>query len=277
MADDGGSSGVLREEFGILPPGDVRRALVALSSHPGDVLAKLFSYRFAEGALAGHAFGNLVLTALERSTGSFEKAVSEASRLLDARGDVVPVTLQASRLNALLEDGTKVVGETNIDIPKHDGKLKIKKIWLDPETEINPKAAEVLAAADLIVLGPGDLYTSVIPNLLVKGMPQAIRSSNAKKVYVCNIMTKYGETHGFKADDFVDKLEEYLGKGILDHVILNSKKPPAKILTAYKKENAFFVKPKIKFGGAIKSDFLRKGTLIRHDPKKLAKVLTELL
>jgi len=276
MADDGGSSGVLREEFGILPPGDVRRAMVALSRHPNKMLAQLFSYRFSEGKLAGHSFGNLILTALERSFGSFEKAVKEASKMLQLKGEVIPVTLNNTRLFAELENGTVIRGETNIDIPKHDGKLKIKKIWLDPKAKINLNAKKAIAEADMIVLGPGDLYTSILPNFLVQGMPEAIREAKGKKVYVCNMMTKYGETHRFSAPDFVKKLEEGLGSKP-DIILLNNKKPTQKMLAKYREEEAGFVAPGGYGANVIKADLLRRGTLIRHDPKKLAKILTELL
>ncbi|MDP2668826.1 MAG: YvcK family protein [bacterium] len=276
MADDGGSSGVLRDEFGILPPGDIRRAMVALSRHPNKILAQLFSYRFSEGKLAGHSFGNLILTALERSFGSFEKAVKEASKMLQVRGEVIPVTFDNTRLYAELENGAVICGETNIDIPRHDGKLKIKKIWLAPEAKINQNAKKAIAAADLIVMGPGDLYTSVIPNFLVTGMQEAIMESKAKKVYICNLMTKYGETHKFTALDFVRKLEESL-KLKPDYIILNDKKPTKEMLAKYSEEEAEFVIPDTYGSNVIKADLLRGGTLIRHDPKKLAKVLISLL
>ena len=276
MSDDGGSSGVLRDEFGILPPGDIRRAMVALSRHPNKMLAQLFSYRFSEGKLAGHSFGNLILTALERSFGSFEKAVKEASKMLQVDGEVIPVTFDNTRLYAELENGAVIRGETNIDIPRHDGKLKIKKIWLDPEAKINPNAKRAIASADVIVMGPGDLYTSIIPNFLVAGMSEAIRESKAKKIYVCNLMTKYGETHKFTALDFVRKLEEGL-KVKPDYIILNNKKPTKKMLEKYREEEAGFVVPDAYGPNVIKADLLRSGTLIRHDPKKLAKALTGLL
>ena len=267
---------MLREEFGILPPGDVRRAMVALSRHPNKMLARLFSYRFSEGKLAGHSFGNLILTALERSFGSFEKAVKEASKMLQVEGEVIPVTFDNTRLYAELENGAVIRGETNIDIPRHDGKLKIKKIWLDPEAKINQNAKKAIVSADLIVIGPGDLYTSIMPNFLVDGMQEAIRESKAKKVYVCNLMTKYGETHKFTALDFVRKLEEGI-KTKPDYVILNNKKPSKEMLEKYREEEAGFVAPGVYGANVIKADLLRHGTLIRHDPKKLAKILTGLL
>ena len=283
MADDGGSSGVLREEFGILPTGDVRRALVALSKHPDELLAKLFTYRFREGGLDGHNFGNLIITALERICGDFEKALLEASRLLAVeKGEVIPVTLSNVRLFAELEDGTVIRGETNIDIPRHDGEKVINKIWLEPEARANPRALRAIRQADLIVIGPGDLYTSIIPNLLVRRVCEAIWQTKAKKVFVCNLMTKYGETHGFVAGDFVAVLENYLGQGILDAIILNNQKPSESILKKYRKERAFFIDPFLarpagsKKPKVIKTNLIRKGDLARHDHKKLAEAILKL-
>ena len=280
MADDGGSTGVLREEFGILPTGDVRRALVALSRHPDDRLAKLFTYRFKEGGVSGHSVGNLIITALERIYGSFEEALNEASQILAVeRGEVIPVTLSNVRLFAQLEDGSIIKGETNIDVPKHDGEMRVEKVWLEPKAKINPRAIKAIREAHLIVMGPGDIYTSVIPNLLVRGIPEAIRQTRAKKIYVCNLMTKYGETHGFVAQDFVTILEEYLGEEVLDMILLNTGRPSIPLLRKYRNEKAFFVdpffpkapgskKPKI-----IQTSLIRTGDLIRHDPKKLAELI----
>ena len=207
MADDGGSTGILREEFGILPPGDVRRSLVALARTDNEVLAHLFNYRFQEGSgLSGHSFGNLMLTALERITGSFDGAIKEASRILAVQGQVLPVTLKKGNLYAELEDGAIIKGETNIDIPKHDGNLKIKKVWLKPKVSANAEALEAIMKADAVIIGPGDLYTSIVPNLLVDGVVKALNKTKAKKIYFVNLMTKFGETNGFKASDFVKTL-----------------------------------------------------------------------
>lgn len=283
MADDGGSTGVLREEFGILPPGDIRRALVALSVSPGATLCNLFNYRFSEGeGLAGHTFGNLFITALERLTGDFSRAVEEAAKLLSVKGEVIPVTLNKVKLVARLENGREIKGETNIDVPKHDGWLKIKEVYLNPSGRANVKALKAIAKADLIVIGPGDLYTSVIPNLLVKNIPAAIRKSKAKKVYVCNLMTKFGETSGFRASDFLKVLENYLGVGVLDYFIVNTKKPGFSRLKKYSEERADFVEyDKGNFTGrrptVLVGDFLRRHGFLRHDPDKLAKVLTMLI
>jgi len=288
MADSGGSTKILREEFGILPPGDIRRALVALSRSE-KLMSDLFNYRFNEGHLSGHNFGNILITALERIKGSFEEAIEEAGRILNIKGEVVPVTLQNSHLYATLENGQIIKGEDNIDVPKHDATLKIKKVYLKPKAKANKKAKSAILRADLIVIGPGDLYTSVIPNLLVKGIPEAIRKSKAKKVYVCNLMTKLGETNKFCAPDFIEEIEKYLGRDartsreaggpvrgkFLDYVIINNRKPASVRVAKYEKEGAVFVKcnnkrNKIKF---IKGNFLRKKGFIRHDPNKLAKVI----
>lgn len=279
MADDGGSTGMLREEFGVLPPGDVRRVLVALSHTDDRILSDLFNYRFSQGGLNGHSFGNIMLTALERITGSFEGAVSEAARMLGVEGEVLPVTLENVRLCAELEDGSIVRGETNIDIPKHDGTLAIKRLWLDPKASISARARNAIASADMIVIGPGDLYTSVVPNLLVRGMRSAIQKSRGKKVYVVNVMTKLGETHGFHASHFVEALERYLGKGILHYVLLNTKRPSRDRLKYYEKESSEFVEAGDMAARPtpIYGDFLRSHGFVRHDPDRLAKMLVSLL
>lgn len=295
MADNGGSSRILREDFGILPPGDVRRALVALSQSER-VLASLFNYRFKKGGLAGHSFGNLFITALERIKGDFEKAIEEAGKILNIKGEVIPVTLQDTNLHAVLENGQVVKGEDNIDVPKHDSRLKIKKVYLKPKVKINPKARLAIVKADLIVIGPGDLYTSIIPNLLVKSISRSISKSRAKKVYICNLMTKLGETNNFTGSDFIDEVEKYLSwpakpsrerRGVvrgklLNYVIFNNKRPSPARVVKYEKEGATFVKcNKDNFKNrkiqVIKGNFLRKNGLVRHDPNKLAKILLKIL
>jgi len=278
MADDGGSTGILREEFGILPPGDIRRALIALSDSNDKMLAQLFSYRFEQGlGLTGHSFGNLLITVLERITKNFEDAVNEAGKILSIKGKVIPVTLANARLVAELENGEVIRGETNIDIPKHDGHLKIKKVWLKPPVKINPNAKKAIMEADAVIIGPGDVYTSIIPNLLVGGMKEALKKTKAKVIYVSNVMTKFGETNDFAASDFVKTISVYLGRGILDYAVINNKRPPIKNLSLYVKENSDFVEPdgtleKLRIS-IVKADLLRSGKLIRHDPQKLAKVL----
>ena len=288
MADSGGSSGRLREEFGILPPGDVRKALVALSRSDNRILSEVFNYRFPGErfqmgvGLDGHNLGNLFLTALEQISGSFKKAVEEAGKILNIKGRVIPVTLNQTHLVAELENGAIIYGETHIDIPKHNPRLRIKKIWLQPAAKVNPDAKKAIETADLIVIGPGDLYTSVLPNLLVKGLKTAIQKSRAKKLYIVNIMTKYGETNHFQASNFVAEIEKYLGRGALSHVLVNIERPDAKRLKKYREEKAEFVE----FDGEslknfpykiIKAKILRPRGLLRHDFCKLARVLWNLV
>lgn len=282
-ADDGGSTGILREEFGILPPGDIRRALIALSSSDKKMLSQLFGYRFDEGSgLLGHSFGNLMITALERITGSFEKAILEAGRLLGVQGRVIPVTLKKIALVAKLEDGRLIRGESNIDIPKHDGRLKIKKVWLEPAAAINPAAKRAVLEADAIILGPGDLYTSLVPNLLVKGMKPALRRARGKKIYFVNLMTKFGETTGFRASDFVNAMEKYLGKGVLDYAVVNKTKPAMMRFRPYAEEKAEFVEADLSASSGqnptpIAASLIRKSGFIRHDPERIAQLIQMLI
>jgi uncharacterized cofD-like protein len=281
MADDGGSTGILREEFGILPPGDVRRALVALSASDNKMLSELFSYRFQEGAgLTGHTFGNLMLTALERLTGNFENAIEEAGKILVTYGRVVPVTLQRPRLFAQLENGQVIKGESNINIPQHDGYLKIKRVWLKPAVSVNPNAKKAILESDAVVLCPGDVYTSLIPNLLVKGVREALKKTKGKVIYFTNLMTKFGETNHFRASDFVSVVSRYLGNDVLDYVVVNSAKPNPRRLSNYVKEKSDFVEPdfenfkKLKIKAMlIKADLIRTRGFLRHDPEKLARVV----
>lgn len=242
MADSGGSTGKLRDQYGVLPPGDIRCSLLALSD-AGPTLRDLFNYRFIAGDLGEHSFGNIFLTALEKITGSFDKAVKEASRILNIRGSVIPVTLDNVHLCAQLANGLVVKGEANIDVPKHDPRIPIEEVWLSPKAKANPEAVRAISSADMIVIGPGDIFTSLVPNLLVKSVAGAIRKSKAKKVYVCNLMTKFSETHGFRAKDFVDVIERYLGRNVLDYAIFNNRKPPAAVARRYLKENSHFVEP----------------------------------
>jgi uncharacterized cofD-like protein len=275
MMDSGGSTGRLRDEFGFLPPGDVRRCLIALSSETS-VLRKVFDYRFSKGiGLNGHNLGNLFLTALRDITGKEEEAIQEASRILNIKGRVLPVTTINCQVGAILENGQVVVGETNIDIPRHDPKLRVKKLLLVPKPSAYKETLNAIQHADKIILGPGDLYSSVIPNLLVSGITNAIKKSRAKKIYVCNIMTKHGETTNFKASDFVHEVEKYLGKEVIDYVICNNKKPSADLLKEYEREKAEYVEPDLrntKFK-VVKTDLLDNIHLARHNPDKLAKAI----
>lgn len=258
MMDSGGSTGILRDEFGILPPGDARRCLVALSDSP--LMRKLFEYRFTKGkTLNGHNVGNLLLTALNEILGSEDKAILSASEILRIKGKVLPVTMGNCHLGADLINGKRIIGESKI------GKERVKKLFLTKKVSIFPEAKKAILEADFIILGPGDFHTSILPNLLVKGVIEAIKNSKAKKVFVCNIMTK-GETKNFSAKDFVEELLIY-SKFIPDYVLMNNKKPSRGVIERYKKEGSEFVEPNY-FG--IKKDLLRRTDYARHDSKKLA-------
>lgn len=282
MADDGGSTGILREEFGILPPGDIRRALVALSQSDNKMISDLFSYRFQEGSgLSGHSFGNLMITALERITGSFEKAIGEVSKILQVRGNILPVTLKTTYLMGELEDGSIVRGESNIDIPVHDGSLRIRKVWLKPAVLINPAAKKAILEADVVVIGPGDLYTSLVPNLLVSGMKEALHETKGKIIYFINLMTKFGETIGFRASDFLRTIEGYLGKEVIDFAIINNTKPSSMRFRPYAAEKSDLVEIDIenfsKKPIPVVTGLLRRNGLIRHDPEKVANLIKTLI
>ncbi|OGH06740.1 MAG: hypothetical protein A2171_01760 [Candidatus Levybacteria bacterium RBG_13_35_9] len=286
MVDDGSSSGILRDELGVLPPGDVRQCLVALSES-STLLRKIFNYRFEEGGLKGHTLGNIFLSALEKETGSMKKAISEVGKVLNIKGQVIPVTFtKTAQLCVDLADGKTIVGETHIDVvEKKEKRAPIKKIYLNPKAKLNEDAKNAIKEADYILIGPGDLYTSIMPNILVTGVPQAIKNSKARKIFVLNLMTKYGQTSGFGAKKHIEELEKYLGKGIIEYVLINSKKPKKKVLSWYEEYEEYPVdddlsennKYKVVRGDLIRdvivsqssADFLRR-SIIRHDPKKLA-------
>ncbi|KKT22060.1 MAG: hypothetical protein UW08_C0019G0009 [Parcubacteria group bacterium GW2011_GWB1_43_8b] len=286
MADNGGSSGILRDELGVLPPGDIRQCLVALSSSDR-VMRELINYRFTEGKLRGHNFGNLLLSALEKSSGSFDKAIEAASEILRIEGKVIPVTLTNTNLIAYFSNGKVIRGEHTIEFANLSN---LKKLTLEPKAKANPKAIQAIKQADVIVIAPGDFYQSIVPNFLVKGIPEAMRMSRAKKVYVCNLMTKQQHTSGFGVKDFVSNLESYMGSAV-DFVIYNNKAPNPALIRRYAEENEYPVKaeyrlPKPKFIGAdllsrqiansVKGDLLRRN-LIRHDSNKIAKMIVSLL
>lgn len=281
MMDSGGSSGRLRDEFGYLPPGDSRQALVALM--PDDrsslMLRRLFNFRFSKGtSLEGHSFGNLFLSALTEINGGVDKAISEAGRLLSIRGRVLPVTLTHSNLVARLEDGTEIIGETNIDVRKTKTNSPIDYVYLDPTAYVYPPVVEAIGDADVIVLGPGDLYTSIIPNLLVEGIAEAIGFSRAKKVYICNLMTKRGESDSFKASDFLREIKNYLDNGKIDYAIVSKSDFPDKILKRYKQEGAVPVEVDLDECEKLAKKVLVKdvadtGNLVRHNPGKIARLI----
>jgi len=280
MLDSGGSAGRLRKDYNINSPGDIRRAFIALAN-TSPVVENLLNYRFETGELKGHNLANLLITALELNTGSYEKTIEEMSRLLNVEHQILPATLDNANLYAVLENGTIIEGETNIDIPKHDGNLKIKEVFLKPKARAYSKSVEAISGTDIIVIGPGDLYSSIAQILLTEGISGAIKESRGKKVYICNLMTKYGETNNFSVDDFTKEIEKYLGAE-LDFVIYNNKKPAAPRLKSYLKEHPEFL-GMVKFGKKLKSSkkFIGENLLtssgpIIHDPGKVSKLILKL-
>jgi uncharacterized cofD-like protein len=276
VADDGGSSGRLRQEFDILPPGDIRNCLVALADAPA-LMRDLFQFRFnTNSELSGHSFGNLFITVMTRLTGDFEKAIKETSKVLALRGQVIPSTLNNVVLVAEHKDGTTTVGEDRIPRVHRP----IKKVSLSPaEPQATPDAIKAIEEAQLIVLGPGSLYTSIIPNLLIKEITQAIVDSNAIKVYVCNVMTQPGETDAFSVSDHIKTLINHSNPGVLAYCIINTGEIPPDILKRYAKENSYLVindRKKIEGMGyrVIEDDFATiENDVIRHDPEKLARII----
>jgi uncharacterized cofD-like protein len=284
MADDGGSSGRLRDEFGHLPPGDVRQCLIALSANRqvSRTIRRLFEYRFVKGeGLEGHSVGNLLLTALTEITGSTEGALAEASMLLNVAGRVLPVTTDDVRLCARLEDGTIIIGERHIDVRTVKPDLRIAHVYLTPPARVHAQAETAIREADVIVIGPGDLYTSILPNLLVGGVPDAIRESKALKVYVCNLMTKPGETDGFSVADFASEIGTYLGgTRFIDLVIANRKSVQPELAERYRsqqQESVVLDRDRCEAMGleVMEGDVLAEGTLVRHAPDALAKLILQ--
>ncbi len=282
MADDGGGSGRLRSEIGMPPPGDVRSCLVALSNTES-TLEKLLLYRFTEGSLAGQNLGNLFLAALCGICGSFEAAVASMSEILAVQGRVLPVTASDVHLEATFENGTVVRGESNIFKFKKQQDCRVQSVRLLPEHPAPlPAVPEAIRNADLIVLGPGSLYTSIIPNLLVDGVCQALRESRALKIYVCNIMTQDGETEGYTASDHVKAIFDHAGPGLFSLCLLNSAPLPENLQAQYRAEgaeplridfselNAMGVEAVLAPLVSNDSDFAR------HDPDLLARTLLQL-
>ena len=291
MADDGGSTGILRDEQGVLPPGDIRQCLVALSEESG-LMRELFNFRFSGGRLSGHNFGNLFISAIEKISGDFNKALEMISDILKVKGEVFPVTLDKVRLVAELKNGKKLYGEGDISEYQMISRFGVKKIYLDKKAKANKKALAAIKEADLIVVGPGSLYSSLIPNFLLSDMKRAFLNSKAKKVFVCNIMNKYGHTDNFTVLDFVEKMEKFIKKDIFDFVVYNTKLPAKSLLKKYidEGEPVFWDKlPKFSKGKFIgekllaekrqkkmKGDILRR-SFIRHDSDKLAKVIMSII
>ena len=238
VSDDGGGSGQLRQDLGMLPPGDIRNCLLALANAEPS-MCKLLNYRFTEGKLAGQSFGNLFLAALNGIYDSFDQAVFRMSEVLAITGRVLPVTTTDVYLEAFFEDGTQVIGETNIVNYKKKHQSRIKRVELRPGSpEAYRQALESVAEAEMIILGPGSLYTSIIPNLLVGGMARTLNDSTALKVYVCNVMTQEGETEGYSAFDHVQSIISHSGPRCIDVCLVNSESVPPEIRLRYDEERA---------------------------------------
>ncbi|WP_035106963.1 gluconeogenesis factor YvcK family protein [Desulfovirgula thermocuniculi] len=277
VADDGGSSGRLRGELGMLPPGDIRNCLVALADKES-LMEELLQYRFKAGDLAGHNLGNLLLAALNDMVGGFREAVQALSRVLAVRGQVLPVTLDNVVLGAELADGTLVCGESAI--PRY--KKGIKRVFLIPgDCSPLPEALRAIAEADAVVLGPGSLYTSVLPNLLVRGIAEALARCRAVRVYVCNIMTQPGETDGYTAADHLQAIFAHAGP-LVDIVVVNQGEVPPRLKARYRREGAVPVVadvPRLRQLGVevVGADLVHhEGNVVRHHPDRLARLVLEL-
>ena len=239
MVDDGGSTGQLRDDLGVLPPGDIRQALVALS-RSSNLMRELFNYRFEEGgSFAGHSFGNVFISTMEKVTGNFAEAVEATSKVLNIKGKVVPVTLDNTRLVLKFSNGKEVEGEHWVDeLPFPEGDRP--DVMLRPSSKINPDAKEAIEEADVIVIAPGTLHASLIPNFKVEGMREALHKTDAKIIYICNLVTNAGQTDGYKVDDFASEIERFAGK-ILDYVFYNTEKPSKGLLEKYADSNDYGV------------------------------------
>jgi len=299
MTDSGGSNRVIRDEFGLLPTSDLRQAMVALAGEEeGDLLRKLFIYRYNQGVgISGMTFGNLFMAALTEILGSQKEAIAETCRLLHVNGNIIPVTYDNSQLVARYDNGKQVMGEHHIDEPDlTTGQHRIVGLEVFPRARANPEALEAIKNADLIIMGPGDLYTSLLCNLVVTGIAKAVAKSKAQKVFVLNLMTKFGQTTGFTGSDYLFELYKYLAGGVIQTILVSKPfKLKGDVLKRYKEEKAEIVNDDLDFSNQspkpmiIRADLVsdkiyekQKGdilarSLIRHDPDKLAKAIVSLL
>lgn len=279
MADNGGSTGILRDELGVLPAGDVRQCVVALSDS-SDLMRELINYRFESGGLQGHSFGNLFLSTFEKVSGSFEKAIEELGAILKMKGKVIPVTTSETHLMMLLENGEMLEGEEQIySSEKID--QGYKSIYLSPHPKVNPKAVEEIVSADVVVFGPGGLYTSLISSLLVEGVADALCKTKAKKIFVVNLMNRKGQTTNFCVSHYVKEIEKFTKKDLFDAILVNSELPSVELMDVYKAEgdlvrndleghSKVFHRNMLGKREQKKSGDLLQRNLIRHDIDKLA-------
>jgi uncharacterized cofD-like protein len=278
VTDDGGSSGRLREELGVLPPGDIRNCMIALSEDE-HLMSRLFRFRFnSDGGLHNHSFGNLFLTAMAEVTGDFVEAVRLTSEVLAIKGVIYPSTNSNVSLRAELEDGSWLEGETRITASRR----RIRRVQLHPpDAHPLPAALDAIGAADVITIGPGSLYTSLIPNMLVKEVINAVRASHATKIYIQNIMTQPGETEGYSAADHVEVFADHCGGFLFPNILLNSAVPSAAILKKYDAEKAGLVTADLERLRAmglnlLERDLLAEDGVVRHDPDRLAQAVFEI-
>ncbi len=294
MMDSGGSNRVIRDEFGLLPTSDIRQCILALASNDSDkTFRELFNYRYTQGTgISGMTFGNLFMAALTDILKSQDKAIKETCRILDVKGKIIPVTFDNSELVATYDNGVQVLGEHYIDEPSRKTIYhKITNLEVFPKARLNKDAEKAIQEADLIVLGPGDLYTSILCNIVVDGMARKIAKSKAKKLYVANIMTRFGQTDNFGLQEHIDEIEKYLGKNVLDYCVFNDPKYVSKkAVEWYIKNNVEQVKNnykgkvKIVTKDLVSTSYYKKNpvdkltrSLVRHDSGKLAKAIVQLL
>lgn len=278
VLDSGGSSGRLKKDYGIIAPGDLRRAFLELSDFPKED-KKLFNYHFKEGELAGHNLGNLVFLALCLNKESYHEVFEKLNKLLDDRYKILPSTIHSSELVAVLENGQEIVGETKIDIPRHDTGLKIEKVFLRPAVSACPQTIRRIEEADMVVIGPGDIYSSLMQIFLVDGISRTIKNSRAKRIYVCNLMTKNGESNGFGVEDFVAEVEKYI-QCPLDCVLFQNKKPGEERVRKYKEKHKELLEPvecRTPLPNFLGKDIMTDEGDILHDPKKLANIIFSLM
>jgi len=286
VADDGGGSGILREDLGMLPPGDIRSCILAMADEEG-LMLELLKYRFTEGMLEGQSFGNLLIAALNGICGNFEEAVAKTNEILRVKGQVLPVTGSDVHLCAELENGSHIFGESNIQPEVLRQRSPIARVYLRPEKPAAAgKVLEAIHKADLILMGPGSLYTSIIPNFLVDGIPEAIKNATGRKVLVCNMMTQPGETDHYSVWNHVTRASEYLGENIIEYVIANNKVIDAEALKPYNEDGAKQIVPtqedrlqlQAKGISLIENNFVdvKKG-YIRHDADRIASVVYGLI
>lgn len=284
MADDGGSTGVLRDEYGVLPPGDIRKCLVALSRTPE--LRNLFDYRFSDGGLAGHSFGNLFLSTVEKMAGDFARAVELAGKLLNITGRVLPITLDNVTLVIEEANGRITRGQSQLNDKTFAFEVQRPTVRLEPEAHITPEAKQAILDADMIVIAPGSLYSSLAAALVVDGVAEAMAQSRAHKVFVCNLVSEHGQTDGFGVHDYAAEIERFLGNKVqLDIVLYNTHEPAPALLKRYKEEDRTWVpfdetllskQHYIAIGGDFVADGNGQRTLIRHNPDKIAAKILQL-